>query len=153
MAPSEFQLVGSVIGRPISAPTPRAYHSTASLQTCPRVTGSFQTSLRTRVAIAASSTTQPDALFGSRASIISKSQPYNEAFASPRSLLRCGRSYYGLSPCAPADFLDDDAVVALAVAVADAGVQHVGVNLQERQGLPGLPRLVEHEVGVLQRLP
>src|SRR5580704_3183192 len=54
---------------------------------------------------------------------------------------------------AAADFLDDDAVVLLAVAVTDAGLQHVGVNFQERQLLAGLARLVEHELRVLERLP
>ena len=53
---------------------------------------------------------------------------------------------------AAADFLDDDAVVLLAVAVADAGLQHVGVNFQKRQLLAGLARLVEHELRVLERL-
>src|SRR5580692_1335807 len=51
-----------------------------------------------------------------------------------------------------ADFLDDDAVVLFAVAVTHAGLQYVGVNLQKRQLLAGLARLVEHEVGVLERL-
>src|SRR5580693_5015849 len=53
---------------------------------------------------------------------------------------------------AAADFLDDDAVVLLAVAMTDASLQYVGVNLQKRQLLAGLARLIEHELGVLERL-
>src|ERR1700680_3384685 len=36
--------------------------------------------------------------------------------------------------------------------MSDAGLQDVGVNLQKRQLLAGLARLVEHELSVLERL-
>src|SRR5712671_4653683 len=53
---------------------------------------------------------------------------------------------------APADLLDDHAVVELALAVAQAGLQHIGMNIEERQRLPDLLGLIEHEMDVLEGL-
>src|SRR5207248_7426623 len=51
-----------------------------------------------------------------------------------------------LSP--PADFLDDDAVVALGVAGAHARLQHIAMHLEHRQLLAEPFALIEHhEIG------
>src|SRR5579884_4142577 len=52
----------------------------------------------------------------------------------------------GRLPAAPPDLLDDDAVVAVALAVADTGAQNVGVDLRQRQALTGAPSLFEHQL-------
>src|ERR1700728_4702473 len=51
-----------------------------------------------------------------------------------------------------ADFLNHDAVVLLAVAVAQAGLENVGVYLKQREPLAGLARLIEHELRILESL-
>lgn len=67
---------------------------------------------------------------------------------SRRRPLKRGLTLQYLAAPSP-DFLNDDAVVLFALAVARAGFQNVGVNGEERQLLPGFASLVEHEVGVL----
>src|ERR1700735_3171147 len=52
----------------------------------------------------------------------------------------------------PPDFLDHNAIVLFAVAMAPARFQHVGVNRKKRQLLPDLTGLVEHQLRVLERL-
>jgi len=50
----------------------------------------------------------------------------------------------GALPYAPADLLDDNAVVPFAFAVVQASLQHRGVDCKQRQFLPDLTRLLEH---------
>src|SRR5215471_14845629 len=69
--------------------------------------------------------------------------------ASSASSRRASRSPL---PAAPADLRDDDAVVELALAGAHARFQHVAVDLEQRQRLAHLLRLVEHQVHVLEVL-
>jgi hypothetical protein len=52
----------------------------------------------------------------------------------------------------PSDFLDDNAVVAFAFAVTQASLEHRSVNREERQFLPNLARLRDHEARVFERL-
>src|SRR5882724_8142588 len=52
----------------------------------------------------------------------------------------------------PADFLDDNAVVALGFAGAHARLQHVTMHLEHRQLLTEPVALIEHHVHVFQRL-
>src|SRR5207344_3143705 len=52
----------------------------------------------------------------------------------------------------PPNFLHDDAVVALGLAGAHAGLEHVAMHLEHRQFLPELLALVEHHVHVLECL-
>src|SRR4030088_3286226 len=52
----------------------------------------------------------------------------------------------------PADFLDDDAVVALGFAGAHARLQHVAMHLEHRPLLAELFALIEYHVHVLERL-
>ena len=52
----------------------------------------------------------------------------------------------------PADLADHHAVVVVAFAVADAGLQDLGVQLGEGQVLTQLTRLRQHQLDVLERL-
>src|SRR5262245_39795892 len=74
---------------------------------------------------------------------------------------RCGSRRSGAGPppaCVPfllsptRDLLDDDAVVEIAFAGAQAGLEHVGMDLEKRQPLANGARLVEDETGVLEGL-
>jgi hypothetical protein len=49
---------------------------------------------------------------------------------------------------APADLLDDNAVVGVAFAVTHAGFERFGMHFKERQLLADLARLIEHQVHV-----
>src|SRR5436305_9575664 len=51
-----------------------------------------------------------------------------------------------------ADFLDSNAVVQVAFGMADAGLQNVAMDFQERQALLCKPRLIKHETDVLEVL-
>src|ERR1700737_3079572 len=53
---------------------------------------------------------------------------------------------------APADFVDDNAVVELAFAVAHAGLEHVLMHLQGRQPLLHALRLLQYEMHILEML-
>src|SRR5262245_20919764 len=62
--------------------------------------------------------------------------------------LQCRPASFRAAP----DLFDDDAVVALGLAGAHAGFQHVGVDLQRRQALAMQLGLIEHQVRVLECL-
>ena len=51
------------------------------------------------------------------------------------------------------DFLNDNAVVLFAFAVADTCFQHGGVDFEKRQLLSDLTRLIHHQLRVFKRLP
>ena len=50
------------------------------------------------------------------------------------------------------DLVDDDAVVLIPFAVADAGLENLSVQPRERQILSDLARLRQHEFDILERL-
>src|SRR5262249_35676115 len=50
------------------------------------------------------------------------------------------------------DLVDDDAVVLIPFAVADAGLENLGIQPRERQVLSDLARLRQHEFHSLERL-
>src|SRR5258708_3009118 len=61
-------------------------------------------------------------------------------------------SYCRMSNPAAADLLDHGAIVPIAFALADTGLQNLRVNLSQRQGLTATRRLILHQVDVFQRL-